>query len=186
MNKDQVAQILTEIATLLELSGENPFKSRAYSNGARAIETLNEPLETVFAPGSEARVKGIGDSLHKKICELLATGKLAYYEELKNSVPAGLLQMLTIPGLGPKKVKALHDNLRVETLEQLEKACQDNQVAALAGFGEKTQANILSGIAFRRPDRRLAVARQPAPAPRHRALRRRRQPAARQGNYWRH
>ena len=89
MNKDQVAQVLTEIATLLELKGENPFKSRAYANAARAIESLGEPLETVFAPGSEARLKGIGDSLHEKICELVATGKLAYYEELKSSVPAG-------------------------------------------------------------------------------------------------
>jgi len=150
MNKDQVAQVLTEIATLLELKGENPFKSRAYANAARAIEGLGEPLETVFAPESEARLKGIGDSLHKKICELVATGKLAYYEELKNSVPAGLLVMLGIPGLGPKKVKALHERLGVETMEQLEKACQLNRVAELAGFGEKTQANILSGIAFRR------------------------------------
>ncbi|MGA2544685.1 MAG: DNA polymerase/3'-5' exonuclease PolX [Verrucomicrobiota bacterium] len=150
MNKDQVAHVLTEIATLLELKGENPFKSRAYANAARAIESLGQPLESVFAPQSEARLKGIGDSLHEKICELLATGKLAYYEELKNSVPPGLLLMLAIPGLGPKKVKALHDKLGLETMEQLEKACQENQVAQLAGFGEKTQANILAGINFRR------------------------------------
>jgi DNA polymerase (family 10) len=150
MNKDQVAEVLTEIATLLELKGENPFKSRAYANAARAIETLGEPLETVFAPQTEARIKGIGESLHQKICELLATGKLAYHEELKSSVPPGLLLMLSIPGLGPKKVKALHERLGLETMEQLEKACQINQVAELAGFGEKTQANILAGIAFRR------------------------------------
>ncbi|HXR07046.1 MAG TPA: DNA polymerase/3'-5' exonuclease PolX [Candidatus Acidoferrum sp.] len=150
MNKDQVAQVLTEIATLLELKGENPFKSRAYANAARAIESLGQPLETVFAPQSEARLKGIGESIHEKICELLATGKLAYYEELKNSVPPGLLLMLAIPGLGPKKVKALHDKLGLETLEQLEIACQQDKVAELAGFGEKTQANILAGINFRR------------------------------------
>jgi DNA polymerase (family 10) len=150
MNKDQVAQILTDIATLLELKGENPFKSRAYLNAARSIQTLTEPLEKVFAPQSETRIKGIGDSLHEKICELLATGKLAYYDELKNSVPPGLVLMLAIPGLGPKKIKALHQQLRIETLEQLEKACQDNKVAQLSGFGEKTQANILAGIQFRR------------------------------------
>src|SRR5208282_2328911 len=92
MNKEQVAQILSETATLLDLKGENPFKSRAYANAARAIETLNQPLEKVFAPGSEAQIKGIGDSLHEKICELLATGKLAYHEELKSSLPAGLLE----------------------------------------------------------------------------------------------
>jgi len=150
MNKDQVAQVLTEIATLLDLKGENPFKSRAYANAARAIEALAEPLETIFAPKSEARIKGIGDSLHEKICELLATGKLAYYDELKSSVPPGLLMMLSIPGLGPKKVKALHDRLGIDTMEQLEKACQAGQVAELAGFGDKTQANILAGIGFRR------------------------------------
>ena len=101
MNKEQVAQILTEIATLLELKGENPFKSRAYQNAARAIESLGQPLETVFAPDSEANIKGIGEGIHKKIVELLATGKLDYYDELKNSIPPGLLLMLAIPGLGP-------------------------------------------------------------------------------------
>jgi DNA polymerase (family 10) len=150
MNKEQVAQILTEIATLLELKGENPFKSRAYVNAARAIETLHEPMETVFAPNSEAKIKGIGESLHEKICELVATGKLAYYDELKNSLPPGLLSLLSIPGLGPKKVKALYEKLGVKSLEELEKACQEDKVAQLAGFGEKTQANIIAGIAFRR------------------------------------
>ncbi|MGD1084631.1 MAG: DNA polymerase/3'-5' exonuclease PolX [Verrucomicrobiota bacterium] len=150
MNNEQVAQTLMEIATLLELKGENPFKSRAYVNAARAIQALREPLAEVFAPESEPRVKGVGDSLHKKICELLATGRLAYYEELKNSVPAGLVMMLSIPGLGPKKIKALHERLGVTTMEELEQACQENKVAQLPGFGEKTQANIVSGIQFRR------------------------------------
>ncbi|HET6465388.1 MAG TPA: histidinol-phosphatase, partial [Nitrospiria bacterium] len=80
MTKQEVSEILEEIGTLLELKGENPFKSRAYANAARAIESLGQPLETVFAPQSEASIKGIGDSLHEKICELVATGKLAYYE----------------------------------------------------------------------------------------------------------
>jgi len=150
MNKEQVAQILTEIATLLELKGENPFKSRAYVNAARTIESLAIPLETAFASGSEARIKGIGEGLHKKICELVTTGKLAYYDELKASMPPGLRLMLNIPGVGPKKVKALYEKLGVESIEMLEKACQENKVAGLPGFGEKTQANILAGIAFRR------------------------------------
>ncbi|MGA3181245.1 MAG: DNA polymerase/3'-5' exonuclease PolX [Verrucomicrobiota bacterium] len=150
MNNDQVAQILMEIATLLELKGENPFKSRAYLNAARAIETLREPLETVFAPQSEPRIKGVGESLHQKICELVATGKLAYFDELKSSVPPGLVMMLSIPGLGPKKIKALHDHLGIATLEQLEQACQADKVAQLPGFGQKTQAKIVSGIQFRR------------------------------------
>jgi DNA polymerase (family 10) len=150
MTKDEIAEILTEIATLLELKGENPFKSRAYVNAARALEISNDRLEVVFCKESTLRIKGIGDSLHEKITELVITGKLAYHQELKSSVPPGLLAMLNIPGLGPKKIKALNDRLGVETVEQLEKVCQEGKVAELAGFGEKTQANILQGIQFRR------------------------------------
>jgi DNA polymerase (family X) len=150
MTKDQVTEILTEIATLLELKGENPFKSRAYVNAARALENTTTPLEKIFSPESTERIKGIGDSLHEKISELVKTGKLAYYEELKASIPPGLVAMLSIPGLGPKKIKAINGKLGVETLEQLEKACRDGKIAGLDGFGEKTQANILQGIQFRR------------------------------------
>jgi DNA polymerase (family 10) len=150
MTKDQVAEVLTEMATLLELKGENPFKSRAYVNAARAIEAVTEPLEKIFCPESETRLKGIGDSIHEKVCELVHTGRLAYYEDLKKSIPEGLVTMLGIPGLGPKKIKALHDKLGVETVEQLEQVCKDGKVAGLDGFGEKTQAKICEGIQFRR------------------------------------
>ena len=95
-------------------------------------------------------IKGIGEALQKKITELAATGKLAYYDELKASIPPGLLEMIQVPGLGPKKVKALHDKLGLETIAQLEEACRDGRVAKLDGFGEKTQAKILEGIQFRR------------------------------------
>ena len=150
MTKDQIAEILTDIATLLELKGENPFKSRAYVNAARALELSTEPLEKFFGADSTARVKGVGDGIHTKICELLQTGKLAYYVELKDSVPPGLVAMLNIPGVGPKKVKALNDKLGIESVEQLEKACKEGKVATLDGFGEKTQAKICEGINFRR------------------------------------
>jgi DNA polymerase (family 10) len=150
MTKDRIAEILTDIATLLELKGENPFKSRAYVNAARSLEASTEPLERMFAPDSTTRLKGIGDKIHDKIVELLQTGKLAYYEELKGSIPAGLVAMLDIPGLGPKKIKALHDKLGVETIELLERACREGKVAELDGFGEKTQSKILEGIQFRR------------------------------------
>lgn len=150
VNKDQIAQALNEIATLLDLHGENPFKSRAYFNAARAVESSVTPLETLFAPGSKTAVKGIGDGIHAKIAELLATGKLAYLEELRQSVPPGLLEMLDIPGLGPKRIKAIRDALHIDTVAGLEKACQEGRVAALSGFGDKTQAKILEGIRFRR------------------------------------
>src|SRR5665213_496532 len=150
MTKDQVTEILTEIATLLELKGENPFKSRAYVNAARAVENSNVPLEKIFCVESTERIKGIGDSLHVKICEMVTTGRLVYYEELKASIPPGLVGMLSIPGLGPKKIKAIYDKLGVETLEQLEKACLEGKVAELDGFGEKSQVKICEGINFRR------------------------------------
>src|SRR5882762_2805072 len=150
MDKDGVAEILVSIAVLLELKGENPFKTRAYHNAARALETLPEPLEKVVAENRLAEVKGIGDSMQKKISELMSTGKLVYYEELKAATPPGLVAMLAIPGVGPKKIKVLHDELGIETVEQLEQACKDGRVAKIKGFGEKTQANICEGINRRR------------------------------------
>ena len=150
MDKDQVAAILVDIGTLLELKGENPFKSRAYLNAARALETSNESLTQLVAENRLGEIKGVGEALQKKITELVTTGKLAYYEDLKASVPPGLVAMLEIPGLGPKKIRALRDALGIETVEQLERACQDGKVASLPGFGEKTQTNILEGIQRRR------------------------------------
>jgi DNA polymerase (family 10) len=150
MDKDRVAEILVEIGTLLELKGENPFKTRAYENAVRALEGLSEPLEKLIAENRLGGIKGIGEGIQKKITELVTTGKLGYYEELKASVPVGLVELLQIPGLGPKKVKALNDKLRIETIEQLEAACHAGQVAGLDGFGERTQAKILEGIQFKR------------------------------------
>src|SRR5881394_446869 len=150
MDKDQIAEILNNIAVLLELKGENPFKARAYTNAARALEGMSEPLDKLIAEQRLAGIKGIGESIQKKITELVTTGKLAYYEELKAATPPGLVAMLDIPGVGPKKIKAMHDELGIETVEQLEQACQENKVAKLKGFGEKTQANICEGIARRR------------------------------------
>ena len=150
MHKDQVAEILSEIGTLLELKGENPFKTRAYVNAARTLESLAEPLDKLVAEKRLGELKGFGDALQDKITQLVTTGKLPYYDELKASVPAGLLDMLHIPGLGPKKVKKLHDELGLDTVEKLEAACQAGKVAALDGFGEKTQSKILEGISFNR------------------------------------
>lgn len=150
MDKEQVAEILVEIGTLLELKGENPFKTRAYANAARTLEALAEPLDKVIAEDRLGDIKGIGDALQKKITELVTTGKLAYYEELKASIPAGLVEMLQIPTLGPKKIKALHDKLSIVSIDELEKACKAGKVATLEGFGEKTQQNLLDGIARRR------------------------------------
>ena len=150
MDKSKVAEILVDIGLLLELKGENPFKTRAYGNAARAIENLSEPLDKVVSQDRLAEVKGIGEGIGKKIKELVETGKLNYYEELKASIPAGLAEMLEIPGVGPRKVKTLHDKLGIQTVEQLEAACKSGKVAELAGFGEKTALNICEGIEQRR------------------------------------
>jgi len=150
MDKNRVAEILLEIGTLLELKGENPFKTRAYKNAARTIENLSEPLKQIVAEKQLGKIKGIGEALEQKITELVESGKLAYYDELKASIPPGLMEMLEIPGLGPKKIQVLNQKLSVDSVETLEAACRAGKVARLDGFGEKTQANLLEGIERRR------------------------------------
>jgi len=150
MDKDQVADILVDIGLLLELKGENPFKTRAYQNGARTIQQLEEPLAKIVSENRLGEIKGIGEALQQKITELVTTGALKYYEELQASIAPGLRDMLEIPGLGPKKIKAMHDKLGIDSIEKLEAACKAGTVAELAGFGEKTAANILAGIERKR------------------------------------
>src|SRR5438552_6187597 len=131
MDKDRVAEILIEIGTLLELKGENPFKTRAYENAARALESLTEPIQKLVAENRLAEIEGIGEGIQKKITELVTTGKLAYYDGLKASIPPGLVEMLQIPGLGPKKVKALNEKLGIETIDQLEAARSEEHTSEL-------------------------------------------------------
>ena len=148
MEKNEVAAVLEEIATLLELQGENPFRCNAYVKAARAIAQLETNLADVVAAGKVDDIPGVGSTLKDKITTLVTTGRLPFYEELKAKTPPGLLDMLRLPGIGPKKVKALHDELGVDDLEKLGAACQAGQVAKLKGFGEKTQAKIIEGLAF--------------------------------------
>jgi len=150
MDKERVAEILLEIGTLLELQGENPFKTRAYQNAARTLESLSEPLANLVAEKRLGGIKGIGAALEQKITELVETGKLGYYDKLKASIPPGLIDMLEISGLGPKKIRALQQKHGVDSVEKLEAACRKGEVAQLDGFGEKTQANLLEGIERRR------------------------------------
>ena len=149
MNKADIVAILEDIAVLLELKGENPFKIRAYSTGARVLETMEADLGDLIEAGELSAVKGIGSALVEKIETLYATGELAYYTELRASVAPGLIEMLDIPGLGGKKVKKLHDALAVESIDALKAACESGEVAALKGFGKKSAEKILTGIANR-------------------------------------
>ena len=150
MTKNEIADILTEIGTLLELKGENPFKVRAYQTGARALESIEEAdLARLIESDELQSVKGIGEALGQKITELHRTGRLEFFEKLKASVEPGLVEMLQIPGIGPKKIRALRDKLGITSIAELTAACHDGRVAELDGFGAKTQEKILAGIANR-------------------------------------
>lgn len=149
MDKAAIAAVLEEIGTLLELSGENPFKVRAYHNGARALLALEDDLGARLRAGTLGDVPGLGEALVEKITVLHDTGRLPYYEKLKAAVAPGLVELLGVPGLGPKKIRALHDKLAVDSLAKLTAACTTGAVAKLEGFGEKTQEKILAGIRHR-------------------------------------
>ena len=146
MDKRAIAKVLEEIGLLLELKGENPFKSNAYYNAARTIESLTEDVTELIASGRIRDLKGIGAALAEKLAELVGTGRLTYYEELKQSVPPGLLEMTAIPGMGPKKIAAVWGQLGITTMGELEYACVENRLVSLPGFGQKTQDKIRQGI----------------------------------------
>jgi DNA polymerase (family 10) len=148
MDKDQVAAALTEIGTLLEIQGESSFRTNAYHNGALAVSQYEGDLDELVRSGQLGTLRGIGDTLKQKITTLVTTGALPFLDDLRAKTPPGLLKMLRIQGMGPKKVKALYDQLKVDTLEKLKEACEDGKVAALKGFGAKTQQKILEGIEF--------------------------------------
>lgn len=146
VTRGQVVEILERIALLLELQGENPFKVRAYRNGARAVELLEGDLATLVRDTGLKGIPGIGEALREKIGTLVTTGTLPYYEELRAQFPPGLFELFDVPGLGPKKIKILYDTLKIASLAALEEACRDGGVAGLEGFGVKTQDNLLKAI----------------------------------------
>src|SRR5436853_3611666 len=146
MTKSQIAQVLEEIATLLELKDENPFKIRAYANAARSLETFGGNVSDLQDEEALAKIPGIGKAIAAKIKELAGTGKLAYLEELRSEFPAAILELFSISGLGAKKIKALYEKLHISSIEQLRKACESGKVAELPGFGETTQRKICESI----------------------------------------
>lgn len=146
MTTDEIIDILENIARLLELKGENPFKVRAYTNAARALETLPTGLDALIASGTLEEVEGLGRATAEKIAALHRDGRLDYYDALREEFPPDILSLFEVQGLGAKKIKALWDHLKIHSLTKLERACADGSVAALPGFGEKTAANILKGL----------------------------------------
>ena len=146
MKNQLVADILYQIADLLDLKGEIFFKTRAYRQAAQTIEVLDEDIEVVSQENRLQEIQGVGEALAKKIKEIVETDRLEYFERLKKEVPEGLLTMLNISGLGPKRVAALYQNLGIKTIDELRQACLDGKLRNIEGFGEITELNILRGI----------------------------------------
>jgi DNA polymerase (family 10) len=149
MTKNEIAAVLEQIAALLELKGENPFKIRAYTNAARAIETFGGNVPNFQDEEAVAKIPGIGKSIALKIKELAATGSLKYLGELSAEFPSGIMELFSLSGLGAKKIRALYDQLGVSSIEQLQKACEEGRVAELPGFGQSTQQKLCDTIAKR-------------------------------------
>ena len=148
METARIARILDEMGTLLEVRGENAFRCRAYHTAAQALKGLPSDLSEMIADGSLAEVPGIGETMLAKITRLATTGHLPAFEDLKKATPPGLVALLRVPGLGPKKIKTLFDDLKVESLADLRAAGESGKIAGLKGFGAKTEAKILEGIEF--------------------------------------
>jgi len=146
LDKSDVARALREIGHLLEIQGENPFKVRAYETGARAVEDLSEDLGALVASGRLTEIPGIGEALARKIAALHATGHVALLDRLRAELPPGILRLLEVPDLGPRKIAALRAALGVGSLEELEAACAAGRVRSVKGFGERSERKILEGI----------------------------------------
>ncbi|MBI2869165.1 MAG: DNA polymerase III, partial [Chloroflexi bacterium] len=146
MKNAEIVKILLDIADFLELKEESVFKVRAYQKAARAIEFLPVEIERLVAEGRLREVPGIGEAIEKKITELVTTGRLEYYEELKAEFPAGIGTLLDIPGIGPRTAALIARELKISSADELEKAILDGRVAALPRLGEKTAGNILRAV----------------------------------------
>jgi len=156
----EVAAVFSEIADLLEIEGANPFRIRAYRNAARTVGELGRSVATLVAQGADLdALPGIGADLAAKIAEIVPTGRCALLERLRKELPAGITELLKVPGLGPKRVQALHHELGVQTLEQLHRAAREGRVQSIPGFGAKTQQAILDAAAARlHQERRVPLA----------------------------
>jgi DNA polymerase (family 10) len=142
-----IAAIFTEIAALLEIEGENPFRVRAYRNAARTLGELGRSVQTMIAQGEDLKsVPGVGADLDAKIREIVTTGSCALLQRLRRTLPPAIAELLQIPGLGPKRVRTLHEALAVDTQEQLARAAREGRIRKLPGFGVKTEAHILESI----------------------------------------
>jgi DNA polymerase (family 10) len=148
LDNSRIADVFDELADLLEFRGENPFRIRAYRNGAHAIRDLTESVATILADPERnlADIPGIGDTLAEKSAVLVETGTLPQLEKLREEIPDSVIAMVRVPGLGAKKASRLHSELGIDSLDALRQACETGAVAKLKGFGAKTQQMILDGL----------------------------------------
>lgn len=144
--KSQVVAVLEQVAVLLELKGANLFRTRAYQNGSRALASMEEDLLTVVQEGRLTQVKGIGKGISGLVTEAVLEGTWGELAGLYDSVPAGLIEIIGIPGLGPKRARVMYEELGVDSVESLKAACEMGHIAPLAGFGDKSQQKYLDGI----------------------------------------
>ena len=144
--KSQVVAVLEQVAVLLELKGANLFRTRAYQNGSRALASMEDDLLTVVQEGRLTQVKGIGKGISGLVTEAVLEGTWGELAELYESVPAGLIEIIGIPGLGPKRARVMYEELGVDSVESLKAACEMGHIAPLDGFGDKSQQKYLDGI----------------------------------------
>jgi len=147
MDKKAVGQVLEQIASFMELKGDNPFRIRAFRTAARAVSGIQAELGQALEDGSLAGTKGVGPGTLQIISELAETGRSTLLEELREQVPPGLVEMLAISGLGVAKIRQIHDVLDIDSIPELEAAALDGRLARLPRFGPKTSENVLRGIA---------------------------------------
>ena len=146
MTNSEIAEVFQQIAEILEIKGENPFKIRAYLNAAAVISRLGENLSDIVSGGEHLNVPGIGKDLYLKIKEIADTGRLAYYDELVKSVPEGLLELMKLRGLGPKKANLLYNNFNIKGIEELDDAIKSDKLSGIHGLGQKTVENLKKSI----------------------------------------
>ncbi len=147
MKNRMIANMFYEIADMLEIRGSE-FKSRAYRKAARSIESLSMPIEDIAKKGELENIPGVGKSISKKIDEIIETGELDYYNELKEKFPIEVEELLSVEGVGPKRVKLFYDELGIENLKQLEKAAKEGKLRELEGMGLKSEQQILDNVKF--------------------------------------
>ena len=146
--REKIVTILNQIALILEIKGENAFKIRAYKNGSEIIENYGEDIAQIAHYGKLNELKGIGKALASKIEEIVKTGKLSYFDELKSEFPDSFFELFEIANLGPKKIKKLYEELQIDSIDKLEECCKNGEISKVSGFGKKSADSIIESILF--------------------------------------